>query len=96
MQTAEAKLANQRTQINKLFGNRFFQERQLLEYKGIIQGSYVNIDMTNIRTRKYKGVDELLVIAIIPKNQTIIGMTGSMSLLEVPLSVIIKPESENH
>lgn len=47
-----------------------------------------------MKSRKYKGVDELLVIALIPENNTFIGMTGSMDICQVPLN-IIKNESLN-
>ena len=52
-----------RENINKWFGSRFSKERQLQSYKNVIQGSYVPVDFSSMRTRKYDGVDELLVIA---------------------------------
>jgi hypothetical protein len=79
-----------REHINQWFGTRFMKERQLQEYKGVIQGSYVDVDLSNLKTKKFKDVDELLVIAIIPKNSTFIGMTGDMSLCQVSLDVIQK------
>ena len=87
MTTSET-LKKRREWINEMFGTRFLKERQLKEYKGIIQGSYVGVDLSNLKTRKFKEVDELLVIAIIPEDSTFIGMTGSMNLCQVPLDVI--------
>ena len=79
-----------RENINEWFGSRFSKERQCKEYKGIIQGSYVSVDFSTMKTRKYKEVDELLVIALIPENDTFIGMTGSMDICQAPLSIIKK------
>lgn len=79
-----------RENIAKWFGNRFKKERQLKEYNGFIQGSYVEVDFSTLKTRKYKGVDSLLIIAIIPENSSFIGMTGSMDICQAPLNIIKK------
>ena len=83
-----SQIDNNRKNIEKWFGNRFSKERKLTEYKGHVQGSHVEVCFSNIRTRKYKDIDELLIIALIPADDTFIGMTGSMQICQAPLSII--------
>lgn len=76
--------------LDNLFGNRFYKERALKNYQGFAQGTWVEVDLTSLKTRKYQGVDELLVVAFLPETNSFIGMTGSGSLLQVPLNIIVK------
>ncbi len=99
MKTQETteQIEKNRKNIENWFKNRFEKERKLKEYKGIIQGSHVDVNFSSIKTRKWQGktrkwqgIDQLLVIAIIPENNTFIGLSGSMDMCQAPISIIQK------
>lgn len=89
-QETSEQIEKNRKNIENWFKTRFEKERKLKEYKGVVQGSYVDVNFASIKTRKWQGIDQLLVVAIIPENNTFIGMSGSMDICQAPISIITK------
>lgn len=82
----ETEITKKREWLKKIFGNRF--DFSVKEKKGIVQGAYVRVDFSGYFVpRKYKNCDEFIVVSI--KDNSFIGMTGSMDIIELPFDVVI-------
>jgi hypothetical protein len=74
-------------QLTKWFGKRF--DFAVKEFRGRQLGESIKVDLSNALVKGFwKQVDQLTIVTIRRDCKTFVGMSGSMHLIELPVSYL--------